>query len=559
MPESITANPGKWISTKYQIGIHNSFHENKKRIALMKSERVGGTRSLINIILYCIEQDPCSQIIYFPTDEDAREFSKDDLDKTLLANPEILKIIDTSPVSANRKKSRDTILQKQYPGGNLYLSGVTSPVSLRRLTVKNVFFDECSSFVESSHFKGDPFDLGEARAKTYGDDARIFYVSTPGNEDTCRITKVYQSSDQRKFFVPCPLCKNPHVLLWENLRFGEEEGGPKNPKFKCPNCKKLIDEKFKHWMIANGEWQATVREPKDDDTIGFWIWEAYSPYSSWRDIVKRFLDSKDYYERSKAFTNGVLAKVWADYGETLAWRKIYARRSGKQKVLPLDKKFILVAGADVQDDRIEISVYSFSKDRNICLIEHKIIHGSPHDKETWVFVDEFLRKGYDQYKISTVAIDSGYATNQVYNFCTFYDQKQVIAVKGSSQSTAPAILPGKYIDVRQGNKVIFEATRLFMVGVDTIKDEIFWLLKDDAKQDFLPKDERKYHFHFPDMSEEFFLQLTAEGKVKTKNLKGEIIYSYKRNRDRNEALDCLVYAFSAYYFRQSEFEPYLYS
>ena len=560
MPEALTADPGKWKSIKYQEAVHNAILEPKKRIVFAKSARTGGTRSLVNILLYHIDQDPCSQLILFPTDEDANGFSKDDFDKTLFNNPSIARHIDEAPVKGHKAKSADTISQKQYPGGTLYLSGASSAKSLRRLTVRIVYFDECSSFLESSEAKGDPFSLGETRAKTYRDDARFFYVSTPGNENKCKVTELYELSDKRKFFVPCPFCNFYQVLYWENFYFTGENASPQNPKFKCQNekCEKLIEEKHKIKMVESGRWEATENIPKNKETIGFWIWEAYSPYSTWQFIATEFLESKDHYERARAFTNNVLAKVWTDYGETLAWRKIYKRRKGDANILP-EEKFVLVAGADVQNDRIEVTVCAFKKNKRVKIINHKVFQGSPYEDEVWMTFQEFITKKINGYAISVLAVDSGNLTQNVYRFCSYFTPKNVIPVKGASTTPHPAIMASKFIDVKFGAKVKFNATRLFMVGTDTIKDEIFYFLKKDAIEDKKEEKEREYHFEFASFTQEYFEQICSEGLVKKKDALGKTSYRYKQNRSRNEALDCLVYAHAAYYHRHDEFESYLLS
>ena len=68
---------------------------------------------------------------------------------------------------------------------------------------------------------------------------------------------------------------------------------------------------------------------------------------------------------------------------------------------------------------------------------------------------------------------------------------------------------------------------------------------------------RNYYFYFSEVGDEFFLQLTAEGLIRKKDQFGRTGFVYKQNRDRNEALDCCVYAIAAYNHRKAEFEPYL--
>ena len=81
---------------------------------------------------------------------------------------------------------------------------------------------------------------------------------------------------------------------------------------------------------------------------------------------------------------------------------------------------------------------------------------------------------------------------------------------------------------------------MFAIGVDTAKDAIYARLRIDTPG--------PGYSHFPqDRDAEWFRQLTAE-KVQTRYIKGRQVREwYKKDGDRNEALDCRVYAMAALY------------
>jgi len=75
------------------------------------------------------------------------------------------------------------------------------------------------------------------------------------------------------------------------------------------------------------------------------------------------------------------------------------------------------------------------------------------------------------------------------------------------------------------------------VGVDTTKELVYARLKIQTEGDG--------YCHFPDgRGEEFFRMLTAEKKM-TKYFKGRPRAEWVKMRQRNEALDCRVYATAA--------------
>lgn len=78
------------------------------------------------------------------------------------------------------------------------------------------------------------------------------------------------------------------------------------------------------------------------------------------------------------------------------------------------------------------------------------------------------------------------------------------------------------------------------MGVDVAKDQLFdWLTHEDPQS--------PGYCHFPDNAEyddEFFAQLTSEKRV-IKWVHGSRVWSYKKMRPRNEALDTRNYARAA--------------
>jgi phage terminase large subunit GpA-like protein len=83
--------------------------------------------------------------------------------------------------------------------------------------------------------------------------------------------------------------------------------------------------------------------------------------------------------------------------------------------------------------------------------------------------------------------------------------------------------------------------RLWKIGVSMIKSEIYNFLKQRKNEDGSTP---TGYMHFPDYNTEYFKQLTAEQLV-TKIVKGYPKREWQKTRDRNEVLDCRVYARAA--------------
>ncbi len=79
--------------------------------------------------------------------------------------------------------------------------------------------------------------------------------------------------------------------------------------------------------------------------------------------------------------------------------------------------------------------------------------------------------------------------------------------------------------------------KLWPVGVSILKSELFQLL--NVLTEGAPG-----YCHFPEYPPEYFKQLTAEQLI-TKVVKGYTKQEWQKIRDRNEVLDCRVYARAA--------------
>jgi phage terminase large subunit GpA-like protein len=97
------------------------------------------------------------------------------------------------------------------------------------------------------------------------------------------------------------------------------------------------------------------------------------------------------------------------------------------------------------------------------------------------------------------------------------------------------------VEVNLRGKKLKGSVRLWKIGVSMIKSELFNFLKQRKNDDGTTP---TGYMHFPEYNTEYFKQLTAEQLV-TKIVKGYPKRIWQKMRDRNEALDCRVYARAA--------------
>ena len=255
------------------------------------------------------------------------------------------------------RDSGNTVQSKEFPGGIVVITGSNSAVGLRSMPVRYLFLDEVDAYPPDADSEGDPLTLAIQRTATFAR-RKIFIVSTPTIKGLSRIEKEFEETDQRYFFVPCPFCGHFQTLKWKNLHYDKEHS---EPVYACESCKRDIEEHHKTDMLRQGEWRATNEEKISEKVIGFHLNSLYSPvgWLSWGTCLQNYEMAKDDEQLLKAWTNTTLGLTWEEKGDAPDWGILFDRRE-KYKIGVVPKGgYVLTAGVDVQNDRLELEIPSF--------------------------------------------------------------------------------------------------------------------------------------------------------------------------------------------------------
>ena len=193
---------------------------------------------------------------------------------------------------------------------------------------------------------------------------------------------------------------------------------------------------------------------------------------------------------------------------------------------------------------MEALVQGWGRGREKWDIDHTVINGGPEDQDTWDrlelhIISTFRHIDGQNLPIKIVGIDSGYSSQQVYNFCEKFDQRKVIALKGFDKLSTMVSTP-KSVSVKESGKRIKKGVKLWGIATHMIKSELYADLQKMPPDDLLEGYPPGY-IHFPQFDEDYFKQLTAEERRVTKNKKGIAVIEWVKIRDRNEILDLHVY------------------
>jgi phage terminase large subunit GpA-like protein len=515
-----------------------------QRVVMMFAAQTGKTESGSNWLGYVIAHAPGPMLLVQPTVEMAKRLSKQRLESLITETP----ILAEKIAPSRSRDSGNTMFSKEFPGGMMLLTGANSATGLRSTPCRYIFCDEVDAFPLDVDGEGDPVSLAEKRATTFAR-RKILLTSTPTVKDFSRIESEYERSDQRRFYVPSPCCGAMQWLKWPQLKW--EKNDPATAAYECEVCHERFAEIHKPAMLRKGEWRATA--PSDGKTAGFQLSGLYSPlgWLSWADMVDDFLRAKSDAPMLKSFVNTRLAETWEeDFASKVSADALLERCEAYPAGRLPEGALAVTIGVDVQGgggsagDRLAVSVWAWGREEEGWLIDHQEIFGDPCRPEVWKQLDVLVLHEWEhasgaKVRADVVAIDSGgHATAEVYQYARERQAVGVIAIKGQSQRGKAPIGKASKVDINAQGRTLKRGAQVFPVGGDTIKTTLFGRLKhNDRGPGYL-------HFH-AQTGGDYFEQLTAE-KQALRYVKGFPVREWvKKPSARNEALDCLVYAYAA--------------
>jgi len=558
-----TNMPGPWRNDNAphltEIMDSLSEHSPVKQVTFKKSSGVGGTEILWNWIGYLIHhvQNKDMMMVVPTLQLRDREFNPR-FKKMILESPDLSELVSF--------KSRDTTTNQDFVEfghhSRLIKTGANSPDSLRATHLPYVMCDEVSAFPWDAGGEGDPVTLIENRQKTFTRSKRL-YISTPTNANECRITTEFEKSDQRHRHLACPHCGHYHPLEFKHFHweYTADSLADKAQRklvdrawFECPKCNHNIEEYKKNTMLETGKW--IPKYPHIKHHRGYHINAFYIKYGlgkTWAEIAQEWVDAQHDDSKLKSVVNTYLGEVWEEKGESVEAVTLLSRLENYALAWGKDQPLVVrVAGIDIQKDRFEATIVDFQENEEAWAQTHLIIPAETAVEEEWLKLETELK----EWGVKLAAIDSGYNTSLVYDFCA--KRKWCVPIKGVSGMGRPLIedLNKRRQRLRKRRK---KGMPVEPIGVDQGKALVYARLKFDNPTTFeidqdsgeitsTHREAKAGYIHFKNeacFDDEYFNQLTAE-KLVSKKRAGREMQEWVKERARNEALDCMVYAIAAY-------------
>jgi phage terminase large subunit GpA-like protein len=525
------------------------------RVDYMTGAQLGKTTTQQCISGYFIAHEPRSQIFVQPTQGDVQTFLETKLRPMLDANKSIA---DKMAKQRGREGVNNSRIIS-YIGGWLMFGWAGSPKTLRGRSAPVTQADEVDGMEATP--EGDPVELLDQRAATFGDMRLSTRSSTPTVKGASRIETGFQEGDQRRYYVPCPDCDEPQFLKWPQVRWDgrrstdvqdaeqdqdkDVDHKPETAVYVCEHCGSCWDDGMRIAAIRGAEakghgWKAA--KPFKGHA-SFHAPEMLSTFRRLRDIVQSYL-AKLAVDDLQSFVNVSLAETYEEKGEkadpaTLLGR---AQASGYLSGWVPAGGLYLTAGVDMQMDRLEVEIVAWGEGEQSWQVDYRVLWGDPLAGDVWNDLDDVLAETFPHaygvhLPISAACMDTGGTnsmTQAAYDYAKGKTGRRLFAIKG---------VPG-------WDKAIIEKPQRKQSGKNARKVDLFLVAVDVAKLVTMRRLANAQpgpgYCHFPmDRDETYFKGLTSE-KMVTRYVKGQPVREWhKPDKARNEPLDCRNYAYAA--------------
>jgi phage terminase large subunit GpA-like protein len=439
-----------------------------RRVIYAMGSQVSKTETGLNIAGHKLDTDPAPMLFVGPT--------KSNVEKVI--EPRAAQMIRQCASLARKTVTgrRARTLAKEIAGVLFRFAWAGSATELASQPAHTVILDEVDR-MKPIPGEGDPVSLSEARIATYPDGRMIIGSSptegtvdvekhpvtgiehwkiAPGDAIGSPIWKLWQEGTRYEWAFACPHCAEYFVPRF-HLLWWPEKCTPKraltDARLTCQRCGQQIEETAKHGMNAaatflapgqtvvgydpakpgrpthpqlgfgdgNGE---VVGEVEDSDTFSFWVSGLCSPWVTFGQRAAKWLRAarSGDQERVRVVLNTDFGELYALRGDAPAWEDVREGCSSDYQIgtVHADAQIVFVT-VDVQKNRLVYVVRGWGPAFESWLVERGELYGDDgaetDQPDVWLKLDKVVMRQYGGVPIRAAAVDSGYRTDQVYEWC----------------------------------------------------------------------------------------------------------------------------------------------
>ncbi len=470
---------------------------------------------LLNTLGWKLDEDPQPCIYFGPTEKNVKSISKDRVDKLFRLTPSLWEGL--------AKGKDDTVYEKFVNGMRLGFGWAGSGSELASHPAALVQIDERDQMLDVKG-QGDPVTLAKARVSTYPN-GKVLVTSTPtegavetvtieetglthweiapGDDIQSPIWQLWQDGTRFEWAWPCPHCAEYFIprfnlVVWEDG--ATPERARQTAQIACPRCGSTIDHRHKSEMnshgtfVAPGQWvrpDGTVEGLEPENTIAsFWVSGLCSSWMSWGERAHDYVKaarSGDPGEIQSVINTG-LGELYRLSGDAPPWEHVYECSAGYTLGDVPEDVLMLTAGVDVQQNRLVYVVRGWGEGLTSWLIDRGELWGETDMPAVWRHLASLLEATYSDLGTTLMAVDEGFRTNEVYDFCRQH-KGHAVPAKGRANLDKP--YKAANVDVNVRGKVVKKGLQHWIhddeIGKAWVHSRIEWP-EDQPGAWFLPSD-----------------------------------------------------------------------
>ena len=483
----------------------------------------GKTQGFFNVVGWRLDDNPVPILFIGPSKSNITGVIEPKVDQMLRSSESLW--------AKTRKGKKYSIFKKLVSGVVLRFAWAGSTTEIKSDSACIVIVDEIDETDPDLNGQGDIISLADARHSAYPDGITIgastptigtvetfihpetgFEHWQPSDDVESLIWQYWQGGTRHEWAWPCPHCDEFFIprlkLLWWPSK-STPEGAERDARLICPKCGSQIETQHKDDMNAKGRYVAPGQsvtpdgevhgDPPESSDATFWVsglcnFSSKKTFGFLAHAYLRAARKKDP-EKVKGVLNAEFGECFKVRGEAPEFETVQALGQRQHYISGQVPSGIitLVAGVDVQKNRLVWVVRGFGESYSSALIDHGELWGETDQPEVWGNLGALLAEEWDGIPISKMAIDSGYRSDEVYTFCRSH-RGIAIATKGHDHQNKPYY--ANLIDVNVRGRLIKNGLQLWHFDSDIMKSWVHsrvdwpedqpggWLLPSDIDEDY---------------------------------------------------------------------------
>ncbi len=469
-----------------------------ERLKCVKGNQLGWSDFMNNVLLYIVDLIPGGVIMLFPTKDDGTDWHSEKFVPMIRDSGMADRI--NSRVSRDGQNTTNTNIR--FAGGMITVVWSGSASKLSQRSRKYVIIEEPDKCLKDVKAEGNSLKLAVKRSDTFAD-RKIIMGGTPTVRGSSPILKEMETTDWRKYWIPCHLCGFYQYLEWESpegvrqVKWDMAGGGdtqavkhavygfslPDTAYIECANCAGRINNDEKIAALADGHWVPTRAF---NGELGYDISSIYSPMgkATLATGVKEYLAAKVEADRGDFNDMRVFVNTYRGEGydppasEEIKRENITHLREDLGTTVPMGVHYITCA-VDPGGHRMDVEFVGWGEaDESWGLLYVTLETGMLDEKdkpdmfetlEKLLFETEFQHASGIVLKPECYGVDTGAYATDMYGWIKKVKKeghKFVYGLKGKEDMDRVAIHASKAL-LQQHN------IWLYIVGTDPIK--LTWL------------------------------------------------------------------------------------